>query len=155
MITLMTKTKYLLLIATCSTYFLNASVGERINYMLNLTTIDLPIVFGYSKMIESTCPRKEKECEGACTWEDGSRYSGGFNYGTPSGKGTLYWANGDKYVGEFKDGMRHGWGIQTMVDGSVYEGEWRYGRMDGNGKYTYNDGHQYSCLLYTSPSPRD
>ena len=40
-----------------------------------------------------------------------------------------------------------------MVNGN-YKGETKDNKPHGTGSYTYSNG-VYSCLLYTSPSPRD
>ena len=63
------------------------------------------------------------------------------------GKGTYSYLNGDRYVGEFRFGKKHGQGTMHFKSGSVYTGEFKNGKQNGHGTY--------SCLLYTSPSPRD
>lgn len=47
-------------------------------------------------------------CTGTCSYVDGSRYSGGWKAGLPSGAGEQLFANGDTYVGEWREGMMHG-----------------------------------------------
>ena len=50
-----------------------------------------------------------------------------------------------KYNGEIKNGKPNGFGFQTYKNGNKYFGEHKNGLPNGKG----------SCLLYTSPSPRD
>ena len=64
--------------------------------------------------------------------------------------------------------MYHGYGVMRFENGYVYEGNWKEGKRNGIGKATFTDGMIYegdyldgqrhgigTCLLYTSPSPRD
>eukprot|EP01015_Nassula_variabilis_P029214 TRINITY_DN6237_c0_g1_i5.p1 TRINITY_DN6237_c0_g1~~TRINITY_DN6237_c0_g1_i5.p1 ORF type:complete len:221 (-),score=45.43 TRINITY_DN6237_c0_g1_i5:38-700(-) len=56
-----------------------------------------------------------------------------------------YW---DKYEGEFVNGMKHGFGTLYLTNGEKFKGQFQFDKANGIGTF-------YSCLLYTSPSPRD
>ena len=96
-------------------------------------------------IVDSTCPKKSKYCKGEATFKDGSTYKGEFRYGNPHGNGIYTWTDGETYDGELSAGLRHGKGTHTYKNNDVYSGDWEFGMMHGQG----------TCLLYTSPSPRD
>ena len=66
-----------------------------------------------------------------------------------NGVGGRSYSDGGRYVGEWKDGAKNGQGTSFM-DGCYYVGEWKDGKFNGQGTLYFT-----SCLLYTSPSPRD
>ena len=94
---------------------------------------------------------------------------------------TKFVSSGNVYSGQWKNGAKHGLGTYTWSDGEKYEGQWRGTRLggvgEGDGVFTWKDGTVYTgqfsrkgpgknvkhgygkivftCLLYTSPSPRD
>lgn len=45
---------------------------------------------------------------GSCSYVDGSKYSGEWKAGLPSGAGEQLFANGDTYVGDWEEGMMNG-----------------------------------------------
>ena len=56
-------------------------------------------------------------------------YSGNFDAGKRSGKGTFIWLNGDTYEGEWKNDLITGQGQLTFADGIIYEGTFSKGKL--------------------------
>ena len=103
--------------------------------------------------------------QGIYEWKNGDRFEGNFENGQINGYGRYSWTDGNVYQGDFKDGKQSGMGTAFYADKcNVYEGEWKNGKRNGHGKLTWANGDTYegewvddvrTCLLYTSPSPRD
>jgi len=82
-----------------------------------------------------------RECFGTYTYDNGSTFTGVFNFGAPSGYGTMTNPNGDKYVGQWVNGVRHGVGVQTYTDNrQTQNGVWTNGVFTGGSAYISNDG---------------
>ena len=118
--------------------------------------------------------------EGMRQWADGSQYIGNFNMGEMHGEGVHTMASGETYNGEYNMNVREGKGSLTTEDSQTIEGTFKGGKAHGsdikicfeNGDFykgMMEDGDMtgrgeyksiakratYTCLLYTSPSPRD
>eukprot|EP00829_Urostomides_striatus_P003870 TRINITY_DN14218_c0_g1_i1.p1 TRINITY_DN14218_c0_g1~~TRINITY_DN14218_c0_g1_i1.p1 ORF type:complete len:150 (-),score=67.96 TRINITY_DN14218_c0_g1_i1:10-417(-) len=80
---------------------------------------------------------------------NGDKYYGFWNPVTNErdGKGAMIWSDGARYDGFWKNDKTHFKGRLIHANGDIYDGDWNEGRANGKGLYT--------CLLYTSPSPRD
>lgn len=74
---------------------------------------------------------------------DGSKYSGDFDSGAISGRGTIEFSNGHAYSGEVLSGYMHGQGTFTFEGGDKYVGSFQKDLFDGNGTYTFKDGRTY------------
>lgn len=100
------------------------------------------------------------EGQGVKSYQDGSRYEGGFKDRQPQGQGTFYYPNGDRYVGQFNDGMPHGKGALHEAAGQTRRGHWMDGEFvgrepharkgcitgdckSGSGTYIFSDGSKY------------
>lgn len=83
---------------------------------------------------------------GTYTFENGSKYVGGFANGNFNGRGTYYFENNDKYMGDYKDGYRHGQGTYIWSSGSKYVGEWVMNNYSGEGTMYYTDGTSKSGI---------
>jgi len=85
--------------------------------------------------------------EGLFSFNDGSRYQGGFEGGKPHGRGMMMKPDGSRYEGEFREGRMHGKGRLEWPDGSLYEGAFREGLMDGIGTFTWPNGDRFKGLF--------
>lgn len=83
---------------------------------------------------------------GTYTFENGSKYVGGFVNGNFNGRGTYYFENNDKYMGEYKDGNRHGQGTYIWNNGVKYVGEWVLNNYSGEGTMYYTNGTSKSGI---------
>ena len=71
-------------------------------------------------------------------------------------KGPTRLADGSVYVGEWnEEGEPDGNGTMYYIEGGICEGRWQKGKLNGEGRRISPLGDVYTCLLYTSPSPRD
>lgn len=52
----------------------------------------------------------------------GNKYTGNYEDGIKTGRGTLIFNNGDKYVGDFENNLRNGNGTYTWANGSQFNG---------------------------------
>eukprot|EP00657_Telonema_sp_P-1_P007836 TRINITY_DN28110_c0_g1_i1.p2 TRINITY_DN28110_c0_g1~~TRINITY_DN28110_c0_g1_i1.p2 ORF type:complete len:100 (-),score=36.93 TRINITY_DN28110_c0_g1_i1:77-376(-) len=84
------------------------------------------------------------------------RYKGEWENGLRHGQGTQKLPGGGTYSGGWRKNQYHGTGRLSQHDGLEYDGEWCEHQRHGYGTQKYaKTGNSYSCLLYTSPSPRD
>jgi hypothetical protein len=93
--------------------------------------------------------------EGSATLSDGTRYTGGWQFGYRHGKGKLTYSDGREYVGEFHDGQKHGLGTMSYPDGRTYTGQYQKGQRTGSGTMSYPNGRkvtgQFSDGEYIGP----
>ena len=78
------------------------------------------------------------------SWQDGSRYEGGYKEGMKHGHGKYIWNDGSMYEGEWFENKINGRGIYIWPDGRKYNGEWKDNNMHGKGLYTWKDGRVYT-----------
>ena len=52
------------------------------------------------------------------------------------------WQDGSRYEGGYKEGMKHGHGKYIWNDGSMYEGDWYENKINGRGIYVWPDGRK-------------
>jgi len=62
--------------------------------------------------------------QGYYDYPDGSRWTGEFKEGYPSGRGVCYYANGDRYEGEWANNAPYGEGVMYFATGRVYGAVW-------------------------------
>ena len=86
--------------------------------------------------IEGNCSNGK----GTYKWDNGTEYSGDWEFGLQNGQGVLTWTNGAKYIGEFKKNKRHGKGTYFYENGTKYVGEFQNNEFHGKGKTFWNDG---------------
>ena len=92
------------------------------------------------------------------TFRNGDVYKGGFQNGMRHGVGRMLFAAGGwtaEYSGQWSGDTMDGTGRILFVSGDCYEGTFRKNQFQGAGLFKSSTGDVYSCLLYTSPSPRD
>jgi len=80
---------------------------------------------------------------GVLMFEDGSRYSGGFQNEMRTGYGGMELEDGSTYSGDFLDGKYHGLGSLILVDGTEYKGQFVEGKMDGDIHIHFPTGYQF------------
>ena len=83
---------------------------------------------------------------GQCTQstKDGTNYSGMYENGKLSGKGSYRCSDGSTYEGDFKDGFKEGFGKLKDSSGNLYEGKFKNGLYHGAGKLQYTNGSTYN-----------
>jgi hypothetical protein len=74
------------------------------------------------------------------TYQDGSRYDGGWKNEKRNGYGIWVRPDGTKYAGEWVDDKPDGLGMLTNADGLIFNGEWKAGKRNGKGTLIYKDG---------------
>ena len=74
------------------------------------------------------------------SWQDGSRYEGGYKEGMKHGHGKYIWNDGSMYEGQWCENKINGVGIYIWPDGRKYSGEWKDNNMHGKGVYRWTDG---------------
>ena len=82
--------------------------------------------------------------EGTLQRTDGSSYSGDVVDGQPNGEGEETLANGDRYAGSVVDGTWSGKGVLTLVNGDTYTGDFANGQRSGTGTETTESGESYT-----------
>ena len=80
------------------------------------------------------------------SWQDGSRYEGGYKEGMKHGHGKYIWNDGSMYEGEWFENKINGSGIYIWPDGRKYNGEWKENNMHGKGVHTWKDGRMYGSF---------
>jgi hypothetical protein len=88
--------------------------------------------------------RDDAIIEGSATLSDGTRYTGGWQFGYRHGNGRLTYPDGREYIGEFHDGQKHGLGTMKYPDGRIYIGEFWRGHRTGFGTMTYPSGKNFT-----------
>ena len=92
---------------------------------------------------------KSKNGFGIQYWRDGAVYVGQWKGHKADGLGSFKHSDGDQYLGSFVNDRACGFGLYKHANGASYQGYWKDDFQSGYG-FEY-----WSCLLYTSPSPRD
>mmetsp|Transcript_63600 Transcript_63600/g.186614 ORF Transcript_63600/g.186614 Transcript_63600/m.186614 type:complete len:389 (+) Transcript_63600:100-1266(+) len=77
---------------------------------------------------------------GVLSWDDGRRYTGGFEFGMFHGSAAMTWPDGRRYSGQYSEDKKHGEGTFSWQDGRRYEGQWVFGKRHGVGIYTNAKG---------------
>jgi len=87
----------------------------------------------------------QKDGQGTFTWEDGSKYEGGWSCDEQHGECGVYtWANGEVILGNWEHGHIPGYAKYTNLDGDVYYGEVNvHKQKHGTGQLIYADGDIY------------
>ena len=82
-------------------------------------------------------------CVGTTALDEGTTYTGTWEWNVATGEGTLQRADGSSYTGDVVDGLPNGEGEETLANGDRYAGTIVMGIFHGQGTYTFASGSQY------------
>ena len=83
-------------------------------------------------------------CVGTTALDEGTTYTGTWEWNVATGEGTLQRTDGSSYTGEVADGRPYGEGVLTLVNGDTYTGDFADGQRSGMGTETSESGESYT-----------